>query len=102
MFYSTSFAVVDGIWREVLIIESANPITFEGREIKQELTPDTDRVFYHDGLYQHIEEDGKHYYWFVVQAKEIILRADRERLAALETLMADMLIKDLTAEGAIV
>ena len=77
-------------WRQALIVSSDKPLAFSNpRTIHREETAEgitTTTVYTTNGkLYRHLEEAGRHYYWFLVERVEtsqsVSPEAYREQLA---------------------
>lgn len=92
MEYSTSYINVNSIFRELLIITSPTAIDFkEANVITQKISDEMDIVYYTDGLYQHIPENGSNYYWFLINSKETKTRATyKAEVVALQTQVSDV------------
>lgn len=74
MEYSTSFIELNGVWREILIVPASETQTFGDQFIFTQPFEDGNTfgeiIYYTEGLYKEIEENGKFYYWFLLRSKE--------------------------------
>ena len=72
--YSTSYIELDGMWREVLLISAPEAQIFGNQFIFTQPFEDGNTfgeiIYYTEGLYNEIEEDGKFHYWFLLRSKE--------------------------------
>ena len=90
MTYSTTFAQVSlanssQTWRQILVVSDKNPISFptpgyiSREETVDEITTKT-AYFTTGSIFRHIEQDGTHFYWFIVERVETTQSADPEAL----------------------
>lgn len=92
MIFSTSMLKVNGVWRYLLIVESATENEFLWNDIVNNFTDEDGNeieiIYYTEGLYKHIEENGKHYYWFLYNGMRMTINGvpNDEHLQALEVL----------------
>lgn len=82
MNYSTSMVKVNGKWLQMLIISDTQPLTFETNIITQN-EDGISTTYYTDGLFKEVEENGVHYYWFILNSKEVRIN-ETEKLAEYE------------------
>ena len=82
MNYSTPMVKIGGKWKQMLIVSDTQPLTFESSIITQEGDGVT-VVYYTEGLYKEIEENGVYYYWFILSSMEVRV-VDTEMLAQYE------------------
>lgn len=75
MQYSTSFLIVNGIWRELLIVTSAEPIPEYPSGIVTDTGDYYETVYYTDGLFRSFVEGEKHVNWYLIRSKEVKERA---------------------------
>lgn len=90
MTYSTTFAQVSianasPAWRQILVVSDKNPISFPapGYIVREEMAEGitTKTAYFTTGnIFRHIEQDGMHYYWFIVNRVETTQSADPEAL----------------------
>lgn len=103
MTYSTTFAQVSlanssPTWRQILVVSDAKPISFPtpGRIVQETETDGivTKTTYFTTGsIFRQIEQDGMHYYWFIVNRAETTQSADPE------TLREQMAINDILTGG---
>ena len=72
-------------WRQILVVSDKNPISFPapGYIVREETVDGiTTRTTYFTtgSIFRHIEQDGMHYYWFIVERVETTQSADPEAL----------------------
>lgn len=90
MTYSTTFAQVSlanssPSWRQILVVSDKNPISFPtpGYIVREETVDGitTKTAYFTTGsIFRHIEQDGMHYYWFIVNRVETTQSADPEAM----------------------
>lgn len=88
MTYSTTFAQVSlanssPAWRQILVVSDKNPISFPtpGYIVREETVEGitTKTAYFTTGsIFRHIEENGVHYYWFIVNRVETAQAVDPE------------------------
>lgn len=91
-YYTTSNRIINNVWREILIVTSDQPQSFESSTITDRRTgPDevTDFVYHTQGLHRSFapDADGRYRYWFILTGKET--RTTLTYKEQVETLAAD-------------
>ena len=70
------------VWRPLLVVSSDKPVSFPTpnrlRRVEKEGAVTTTTTYYTRGLWKHLEEGGKHYYWFLLEEMETAQAVDPE------------------------
>ena len=96
MNYSTPMVKVNGKWVQMLIASDTQPLAFESNIIHHEEEGMT-TTYYTDGLFKEVEENGVHYYWFILNSKETTI-VDNELLNQYEEALNIMGIETEVAD----
>jgi hypothetical protein len=83
MMHRTATTKVEGLWRNLLVIESDAPITFESSEIQVMMDSSEGPItitYYSEGLYKEIYENDTHYYWFLYNSSKLTVDGDNEEV----------------------
>lgn len=75
---NTTFINLNNVWTEILIISSDTEQSFSN------IVEDGDKRYYVTP-YRDFIEDGKHYYWFIINSKEIVNMELKQQMAELST-----------------
>lgn len=75
MICSTNKLQINNEWRDVLIIQSDAPVTF----VNPGCIADGNTLYFTDGaVLRSDQQDGKYFYWFVIERQEAQNSADQE------------------------
>lgn len=89
MQYTTSTINVNGVFRELLIVSSDTPVEFPSLDvIIHSISDSMELIYYTDGLYRELIEDGKYYYWFLLRSK-VSREINAKLVQEIELLKAD-------------
>ena len=74
----TNYINLNNVWTEILIISSDTEQTFTS------IIEDGDRRYYVTP-YRNFVEDGKYYYWFIINSKEVVNAELKQQITALQS-----------------
>ena len=74
----TNFMNLNNVWTEILIVSSDTEQTFTS------VIDDGDRRYYVTP-YRNFTEDGKYYYWFIINSKEVVNAELKAQLTELQS-----------------
>jgi len=75
---NTTFINLNNVWTEILIVSVDAEQTFTS------VIEDGDRRYYVTP-YRNFIEDGKHYYWFIINSKEVVNAELKQQITALQS-----------------
>ena len=74
----TNYINLNNVWTEILIVSSDTEQTFTS------IIEDGDRRYYVTP-YRDFVEDGKYYYWFIINSKEIVNAELKQQITELQS-----------------
>ena len=75
---NTTFINLNNVWTEILIVSSGTEQTFTS------IIEDGDRRYYVTP-YRNFIEDGKYYYWFIINSKEVVNAELKQQITELQS-----------------
>ena len=71
MIFEQSNAVINDIWKQLLIIKSDIPINLPNDNVIIDTNEYYEITYYTDGLFRTFEENGKYINWYLINSKVI-------------------------------
>jgi len=90
---NTTFINLNNVWTEILVVSVDAEQTFSP------IIEDGDRRYYVTP-YRDFIEDGKHYYWFIINSKEVVNAELKEQINQLKTQLGIIDYDTTTLDGA--
>lgn len=81
---SKSFLYIEDVWKPLLVLSDVQPIAEPENGVFVDHHDNYDYVYYTDGVYKTVEENGTHYMWLIIGSEVILQRAIDQEPVTLE------------------